>query len=140
MQSPPVEHLSNTTSHCHPPYPPNSQAAAEEEQARKKKKAEEDLAKEKVQALLAHEDTQYKGAHRKMRCGSCLFHVRSPHHISAHVNILTSACAGFADVNTAIFVGFADLNTVEKIDVRTLTQRKFGFVDLKYSEKWICKP
>ena len=46
MQSPPVEHLSNITPHCHPPYPPDSQAAAEQERARKK--AEEDLAKEKV--------------------------------------------------------------------------------------------
>ena len=43
-----MEHLSNDTPDCHPPYPPDSQAAAEEEQARKKK-AEEDQAKEKVQ-------------------------------------------------------------------------------------------
>jgi hypothetical protein len=47
VQSPPVEHLSHITPHCHSPYPPDSQAAAEEERARKKK-AEEDQAKEKV--------------------------------------------------------------------------------------------
>jgi hypothetical protein len=68
VQIPHVEHLSNITPHCHPPYPPDSQAAAEQEQARKKK-AEEDQAKEKVQALLAHEDAQYKDTRREMRCG-----------------------------------------------------------------------
>ena len=36
-----MEHLSNITPHCHPPYPPDSQAAAEEERARKKAEEEE---------------------------------------------------------------------------------------------------
>jgi hypothetical protein len=63
-----VEDLSNIAPHCQPPYPPDPQAAAEEEQARKRK-AEEDQAKEKVQALLAHEDTQYMDTHREMRFG-----------------------------------------------------------------------
>ena len=141
MQSTPVEHLSNTTPHCHAPYPPDSQAAAEEERARKKK-AEEDQAKEKVQALLALEDTQYKDTHRKMRCGHELFHVRSPHRISADVNVLTSAHhTGYADVDTAIFVGFqisiqrkkwiCGSFYSETLDWWTLIQRKIRFVDLK---------
>jgi len=115
-------HLSNMSPHCHPPYLPDSQAAAEEERARKKK-AEEDQAKEKVQALLAHKDTQYMDTHRKRRFGRQLFNVRATHRRSVDINVLTSAHTGFADVKTAIFVGFAVLNTAKKMDLRTLIQR-----------------
>jgi hypothetical protein len=75
-----------------------------------------------------------------MSCGRCLFHVRTPHRISADIDVLTSAHTGFADFNPEILVGFADLNTAEKTDLRTLRQLKFGFMDLETAKEWICGP
>ena len=65
-----------------------------------------------------------------MSCARELFNVRTPHRISADVNISTSAHTGFADTHAAIFGGFAVLNKAKKMDLRTLIQRKFGFADI----------
>jgi hypothetical protein len=92
-----------------------------------------------LQASLANKDTQFKETHRKMICGRELFHVRTPHRISADVNNFTSAHPEFADINTAISLDLrnliqrkkwiADLNTSKKNDLRTSIQRKNGFAD-----------
>ena len=44
-----------------------------------------------------------------MRCGREIFHVRTPHRISADLNILRTAHTGFADLNTAKIFGSASL-------------------------------
>ena len=51
-----------------------------------------------AQKTMPHPRIVYR-PHRKMRCGREVFHVRTPHWISADVNILMSAHTGFADVN-----------------------------------------
>jgi hypothetical protein len=66
----------------------------------------------KVQGLLDEQDTQCKNTNKKMRCGRELFHVRTPHRISADFNILTSAHTGFVDRHKAKKKGVADFNTV----------------------------
>ena len=50
--------------------------------------------------------------------------VRTPHWISADLDLSMSAHTGFADVNPPIFVGFADLETA-----------KTRFADLNIAKK-----